>query len=123
MTSEVMKAVKRRLDPVCPSMYFGRSAAVYPKIVGDLRLISAEDEKKRYRLILDFYVEGQPIEAVRLAEEARLALHKTITRTGKGVIAIWQSDSGYLVPEKDGEKLAHYSDSYEISYFNGKEGS
>lgn len=118
MTSEVMKAVKQRLDPVCPSVYFGRSAAVYPKIVGDLRLISAEDEKKRYRLILDFYVEGQTIEAVRLAEEAREALHKTITRTGKGVIAIWQSESGNIVSEKDGDKLAHYSDSYEIAYYS-----
>lgn len=118
MTSEVMKAVKERLEPVCPSVYFGRSAAIYPKIVGDLRLISAEDEKKRYRLILDFYVEGQPIEAVRLAEEAREALHKTRVRTENGVIAIWQSGSGYLVPEKDGEKLAHYSDSYEVAYYS-----
>ena len=118
MTSEVIKAVKQRLDPVCPSVYFGRSAAVYPKIVGDLRRISDEEEKKRYRLILDFYVEGQPIEAVRLAEEAREALHKTITRTGKGVIAIWQSESGNIVSEKDGDKLAHYSDSYEIAYYS-----
>lgn len=118
MTSEVMKAVKQRLDPVCPSVYFGRSAAVYPKIVGDLRRISDEEEKKRYRLILDFYVEGQPIEAVRLAEEAREALHKTRTMTENGVIAIWQSGSGYLVPEKDGEKLAHYSDSYEVAYYS-----
>lgn len=121
MTSEVMKAVKQRLDSVRPSVYFGRSAAVYPKIVGDLRLISAEDEKKRYRLILDFYVDGQPIEAVRLAEEAREALHKTRTMTENGVIAIWQSGNGYLVSEKDSERLAHYNDSYEIAYYNGKE--
>lgn len=123
MTSEVMKAVKEMLEPVCPSMYFGRSAAVYPKIVGDLRQITAEDEKKRYRLILDFYVEGQPIEAVRLAEKAREALHKTRARSENGVVAIWQSGSGYFVSEKESEKLAHYSDSYEVSYFSGKEGS
>ncbi len=118
-----MKAVKKRLDPVCPSVYFGRSAAVYPKIVGDLRRVSAEDEKKRYRLILDFYVEGQPIEAVRLAERSKDVLHKKVAETESGIIAIWQSGSGNLISEKDEEKIAHYSDSYEIAYYSGKEGS
>lgn len=121
MTSEIMRAVKETLEPICPSVYFGRSAAVYPKIVCDLRLLSAEEEKKRYRLILDFYAEAGTIEAVRLAERARGALHQRKGKTESGYVAVYESGSGYVVPEKDGEKIARYSDSYEIVFFNGKE--
>lgn len=121
MTSEIIKAVKAMLETVCPSVYFGRSAAVYPKIVCDLRRLGEETQRRRYSLTLDYYTEGPQIGAIRLSEKVRSAIHKERVRTESGLFAVWQSGEGYFVSEKDGEKISHYADRYEITFFIGKE--
>lgn len=118
MTSEVIKALKEVLTPVCPSVYFGRSAIVYPKINGDLKQVSDLYGKLRYRLVLDFFVKDEPpTAAVTLAENARKALDFTQIKTDSGYIAVYHDGNAYFSPDNESEKITQYSDSYEISAY------
>ncbi|MBO6301616.1 MAG: hypothetical protein J6N15_04205 [Ruminiclostridium sp.] len=116
--SDIILCVVNALKEITPNVYFGKSHTVYPKINCDLRLFGEDDERCRYRLVLDYYAaDSKPITVVHMSETVRDMLNHGQAYTEDGALITFRKDgSGGLIDDPH-EKIVHYKDAYEVSYW------
>lgn len=123
MMNRVKKAVIKLLKNICPNVFSGKSAVVYPKININLKQVENSPHRDRYMLILDYYTKDEGTETAELlAEQTRAAISRTkaFLECG-GYISIYHSGSGGLVEYKESEKIAYYTDNYELIFYKNEE--
>lgn len=117
------RAVIKLLKDICPNIFSGKSAIIYPKININLKQVENSPHRNRYILILDFYTKGEGAEAAELlAEQVQEAISRTKAFLDSGgYISIYHSGSGGLVEYKESDKIAYYTDNYELIYYKNEE--
>ncbi len=118
MTNKVKVALIGLLKKVCPNIYSGKSAVVYPKINLWIQQVEDSTFRSRYAVTLDVFTKGEDAEdSELLAESVEKHLTMSKARIDDGYISVYKSGAGGLVEYKDSEKISHYADNYEVVFY------
>ena len=118
MTNSVKVALIGLIKQICPNIYSGKSAVVYPKTNLWIKQIEDSSYRSRYAVTLDFFTKGEDSEdSELLAEKVEKHITMNKSRLENGYMSIYKSGSGGLIEYKDSEKISHYTDSYEVIFY------
>lgn len=122
-TNDIKTALGEIIKPICPTLFFGRGKAIYPKIEADIRQAGTDNSGiDTYALTLDLYSdEGILSPLDKLTDTIIATLRDTLSTTDSGMIWTTYDGSRALIPEQDNNKINHIAVRFTVNVFNSLE--